>query len=130
MTIFACFLLEAASRSCGPDSFWLLGSQLFVLGGGLVSPGWWGGGSGREGPQEKRIIPNPVLVASQVVPERVGAVSLASQLSLLTPLGLQLLQKTGTARRAETPQTEDSYTESFLGLCEWVFCAAGKAETV
>lgn len=25
-TIFACFLLEAASRSCGPDSFWLLGS--------------------------------------------------------------------------------------------------------
>lgn len=45
-TIFACFLLEAASRSCGPRFFfWLLGSWLFVLGGGLVSPGWWGGGA-------------------------------------------------------------------------------------
>lgn len=47
-----------------------------------MSPGWWGGGSGREGPEEKQIIPNPVLVASQVVPGRLGAVSLAWRLSL------------------------------------------------
>jgi hypothetical protein len=32
-----------------------------------VSPGWWGGGSGGEGTEEKQITPNPVLVASQVV---------------------------------------------------------------
>lgn len=41
-----------------------------------MSPGWWGGGLGGEGP-EKQTIPSPVLVASQTVPGRPGAVSLA-----------------------------------------------------
>lgn len=77
LTIFACFLLEAASKSCDPNSFWLLGSYVICS---QRRPGVSrvvGKGSGREGPEEKQIIPNPVLVASQIVPGRLGADSLA-----------------------------------------------------
>lgn len=42
-----------------------------------MSPGWWGGGLGGEGTEGKQTIPNPVLVASQIVPGRLGAASLA-----------------------------------------------------
>lgn len=75
--------------------------MLFVLRGGLVSPGWWGGGSGREGPEEKHIIPNPVLVASQIVPGRLGAVSLAQQLSVST--SLRVYAATGDRGQREGP---------------------------
>lgn len=77
-TTFACFLLEAVSRSCGPDSFWLLGSYVICS---SEEEAWClqGGGEGAwgEGPEGKQTIPNPVLVASQIVPGRLGAASLA-----------------------------------------------------
>lgn len=76
LTIFASFLLDAASRSCGPNSFWLLGSYVICSPRRPAVSRVVGGSSGREGPEEKQTIPNPVLVASQIVPGRLGAVSL------------------------------------------------------
>lgn len=55
-----------------------------------MSPGWWGGGLGGEGPEEKQTIPNPVLVASQTVPGRLSA----WRSSLQHPYGSTVPQET------------------------------------
>lgn len=80
-----------------------------------MSPGWWGGGLVGEGPEEKQTIPNPVLVASQTVPGRLGAVSLA-QLSS-TPLWEH--SATGDRGQREGPERlrHKIPIERFLGLC-------------